>query len=383
MSFGLIILTIIWFLLILSFLVLIHEFGHFLAAKAVGVFVEEFGLGYPPRVKKLFRWRGTLFSLNALPFGGFVRLHGDEAETLEGKSGSTSQPSVPEDTEFASKSIPKRLFIILAGVFVNFVFGSLAFALIYSRIGIPTPTGIIEIIEVQPDSPAATAGLQVYDTITGVQAGEASLQPTRSNDFISFVTQHKGEEVSVSIRRNDTEGTPVEETLPVYVRTDEEKTEGDGSMGIGLSDTDLRFYPGWQMPFRGIWVGLQEAVSMGWLIVTTLRDMAVDLFTRGVVPKDVAGPVGIIDQAFEVQAVKQGFLANLNTAALLSINLAIMNLLPIPALDGGRALFIVVEPLIGKERRRRWEGKANAIGFTLLIGLIVLITLNDILRIVF
>lgn len=408
MAYGLIALTIIWFLLILSFLVLIHELGHFFAAKLMGVLVEEFGLGYPPRLKKLWRWQGTIFSLNALPFGGFVRLFGDEGETLEGgmkdsesevenvakKSPPRSEsqesqealesPEPPEprleSQKFTSKTELQRLFIILAGVVVNFVFGVLAFAYIYSRVGIPTPTGQVEIVEVLPDSPAAEAGLEVGDAIRVVEAPSEqapALAPTTTGEFITWVSQQSGQNINLTLER-----AGATQSALLYVRTQEEIPTGEGAIGIGLSDTDLKFFPWWQMPFRGMWVGVQDALAMGRLILDTLGMMLVNLITKGVVPTEVSGPIGIVSQAYEFEAVKQGFLGNLNTAALLSINLAIMNLLPIPALDGGRAIFIMMEPFIGRERRRRWEGKANAVGFMFLIVLIVLITVKDIVGIV-
>lgn len=376
MSMGLVLLTVVWFLIILSFLVLIHELGHFLAAKLVGVRVEEFGLGYPPRLKELFHWRGTIFSLNALPFGGFVRLYGDEGETLEKTS--PTAPSADTAHQFSEQTIWKRLIIILAGVTVNFVFGTLAFAYIYSRIGIPAPSGEVLITTVIPDSPAATAGIQEGDVIVAAQDDHQEIRPTTANEFIYFVGENQGESITLTLDRDGQT-----QTSSVYVRTAEEIPAGEGAIGLGLNDSEMRFYPWWQMPLRGMWVGLQEAVAMGGLILQTLRQIVVDLFAHGTVPQEVAGPVGIVDQAVKVEVIKQGLLGNLKTAALLSINLAIMNLLPIPALDGGRAVFIVLEPLIGKNRRRRWEAKANTVGFVFLIGLIVLITVKDVVGIVF
>jgi len=381
MSLTLIAVTVVWFLLILSFLVFIHEFGHFLAARLVGVFVEEFGLGYPPLVRRLFSWKGTVFTLNALPFGGFVRLYGDESENLEAENPDSINElvvkhKVSEQSKFASKSIGKRLFILLAGISVNFLFGALAFAYIYSRIGIPTPTGKVEISEVVENSPAKAAGFQLGDRIVAAQA-DPDKEFTSSNQFIYFISQHQGETVEVVLERE-----AQQQIASVYIRTPEETGPNEGAVGLLLSDNELKFYPWWQMPFRGMGVGFQEAFGLALLIVDALKQMLADLFLRGTVPKDVSGFVGIVDQAVQVEAVKQGFMSNLNTAALLSINLAIMNLLPIPALDGGRAVFVLAEPLLGKKRRARWEQKANTVGFVFLLGLIVLITLKDIVGII-
>lgn len=387
-SLLLIAVTIVWFLLVLSFLVLIHELGHFLAAKWIGTHVEEFGLGYPPRVKKLFTKWHTVFTINALPFGGFVRIWGDDAEQLEDteknddKSGAevVTSPAPKGSIPFSSQPQWKRLVVILAGIAVNFVFGVLAFATIYSVTGIPERTGNVVISRVIENSPAQAIGLQAGDEVVAVETDQQSRTEIHNTmEFIQRIELVRGQEVQMTIRRDGEE-----QILVVTPRTVEETPVGQGSLGVGLdTNMEYRFYPWYEMPFRGMVVGVQDAFSLSGLILQTLGDMVGRIFLRGQVPSDISGPVGIVDQAVQMQAVRQGWMGTLNWAGLLSINLAVMNLLPIPALDGGRAVFIILETFIGKARRLRWERLVNGYSFFFLIGLILLITLKDVVALIF
>ncbi len=362
--------TIVWFLLLLSLLVIIHELGHFLMAKWAGVHVPEFGLGYPPKVRDLFQRWGTVFSLNAIPVGGFVRLYGDDSETI---APDLLEAGRSKQEMFAYQSRSKRLIIVLAGVVVNFVFGIAAFALLFSFIGIPTQRELVAITEITTDSPAQAAQFQTGDLILSWQAeGEAAMKIKSSSELIEVIDQHRGETVSILVQR---EGAEV--WLRPTLRT--EKTATAGLLGVGLSDSELRFYPWWQMPWRGAWQGWQDSLQLSRMILQSLGEMLARLVLKGEVPKDISGPVGIVNQAYQVGVLQQGILGSVHFAGQLSVNLAIMNLLPIPALDGGRALFILMERVIGPERRRRWEGKANTVGFLFLLTLILLVTVKDII----
>jgi regulator of sigma E protease len=361
--------TILWFLLVLSFLVVIHELGHFLAAKRVGVHVQEFGLGYPPRLRPLFKKWGTLFSLNAIPVGGFVKLYGDDAEQMAVEP----EPGIPESRMFSRQTAAKRLIIILAGVVVNFLFGIIAFIGLFSAIGIPTPKGFALITEVTSGSPAELAGFQVGDQVVSFLADGQAEKIAASQRLIDLIAQHKGETVVLRVRRDSRE-------LDLSPQLRAERPENDGLLGVGLEDTDLKFYPWWQMPFRGALQGLRDSFNLSRLVVAALGDMVVRLVTRGEIPRDITGPVGIVDQAIQNEVLKQGLPGALNFAGQLSVNLAIMNLLPIPALDGGRALFVVLERMIGRARRVRWEQKANLVGFIFLLSLILLVTAKDIIN---
>lgn len=384
MSFSLVSLTIVWVFVILSLLVIVHEFGHFIAAKLLGVHVHEFGLGYPPRVKKLFRWWQTDFTFNALPFGGFVRLYGDDAESIEQGSKAAKkddqQPSqdikeqaIPDSKKFNNQPQWSRLLILVAGVVFNFIFGTLVFAIIYSVKGIPEPQ-FVEVADVTVDSPAQQAGLQSGDVIVEL-SNDSSIRPVEAQQVIDFVTAHQGETIHLKWRRNDQHLQ-----TEVAVRSLDQVAEGDGALGVLLNQVyENRFYPWYEMPWRGVLVGLEDAIWVSQMVVSALADMFYQLTSQGEVPQDVAGIVGITQQAVQVEAIKQGWTGTFHTVAVLSINLAIMNILPIPMLDGGRMIFVVAETFLGSKRRRRWEQKANTAGFIFLLSLIVLITAKDII----
>lgn len=350
------------FMLILSFLVIIHELGHFLVARWAKIKVEEFGLGYPPRAITLFTDKlKTIYSLNWLPFGGFVRMMGeDSGEVVEGS--------------FSSRPTWKRLLVVLAGASVNFVFGVIAFGVIYSQFGIPTQLGAVRVEGVAADSPAAEVGVPVGLMVTEVRVGDEAVEVRSGADLIEFVASRRGEMVTL-VGENG-------ETYDVYARKADEVPAGQGSLGIALNDMEMKHYPWWQMPFRGMWVGLQSAVEFGGLIVGALGTMIRDLVLLGQVPADVAGPVGIVYAAEKEGFLEEGIWAQLNFAAILSINLAIINVMPFPALDGGRAVFLVYELITRRKIKPKIEQWANAAGFMLLIGLIVLISFRDISRVI-
>lgn len=374
--------SIILVLLIISFLILIHELGHYLAAKKIGVKVEEFGIGYPPRLLKLFHWKGTDFTVNWLPFGGFVRLFGDSAETVESggaeSASKTSKHRADKEEEyphnhFEGKSIPGRLFVILAGAVINIVLGILAFTSIYAQIGVPTELPHPLIAEVVLDSPAAKAGLQTGDELLEV----AGVQVTGTQQFIAAVQERRGESIAVRYRRESQE-----QTTQVYARTMQETPEGQGAFGLILKDMEYVRHAWWKMPFYSVRQGVLDSWMFTRSIFSSLGSMFSGLFSRGEVPKDVAGPVGIVHMASRENLAEQGWMAVLSFTGVISLNLGVMNLLPIPALDGGRALFLVLEKALGKKRRIFWEQRANLLGMTLLLTLIVLISAKDVWTII-
>lgn len=371
------ILTILISLIVLSVLILIHELGHFLVAKRVGIKVEEFGLGYPPRIwaKKIGE---TEYSLNAIPFGGFVKLYGDPAD---------GQP-VKKDFQksFLAKSKKARTAVILAGVLGNFLLGILAFSIVYSFLGIPKKTGKIKIVGVAPSSPAEKFGLKEGDIILAVDDEKL----TELTKFTELVKEKKGKEIKILIKRE--KDNPCKETvlgggkfscqggnLVFWLTPRENPPEGEGPLGIIVSDIEVVKYPFWQMPFLGMIEGVKEAFSWGKLIVDSLKTMILNLALKGEVPKDVAGPVGI----FQVTGMvaKTGLLNILQFLGILSINLAILNILPLPALDGGRLLFIGYEIIFRRRPNEKVERWINTFGFAFLVFLLILVTINDIKRI--
>lgn len=321
-------LSILTFLIVLSILVLIHELGHYIMARRAGVWVEEFGFGLPPRIwgKKVGE---TIFSVNALPFGGFVRLHGESYE-----EGITDKKRA-----FLYKNKRTRVGVIVAGVVMNFLLAIVAFAIVYSFSGIPRDTEKLKVLDISSGSPAQTAGLVVGDIITKVGTSEVK----SSADFIRLVNEQKGKNIVFEVVKKK-DGTEL--TQKVTMKPREAPPAGEGPLGVTISTTEIYFPPIYQRPFFGVYYGFKEALFWGETIAVGLWDIIQGLF-KGDAPKDIAGPVGIF--AVTSQAAKTGILTLINFVGILSVNLAVLNIIPFPALDGGRLLFIGIESLIGKK----------------------------------
>lgn len=365
---------IIVFILILSLLVIVHEFGHFWIARKNGVKVQEFGLGYPPKIKKLFTWKETVFTLNAIPFGGFVKLEGEEYNPEDEKTVKNA---------FYNKPAKNRLAVILAGPIANLIYGVIAFSIVFSAIGIPTSLGDRpRIEEAVPNSPAAEAGISKNMEIIAFRLQDDTIPVKTIQEVIEFIDLNRGETVGV-VFQGPCDGLVCPENAiesEVYLRKKDETPPGEGSMGVAFTDFFFEKGPWYLRPIKGAWYGLKEAVALTGLIAVALVDLFGKLF-GGVVPTEVTGPIGIVHQASQNELFKQGWATTMSFSGMLSINLAIMNILPIPALDGGRALFILLEKIIGKKRIRKFEGYANYGGFILLLGLIILISIRDVGRI--
>ncbi|MBP7875751.1 site-2 protease family protein [Candidatus Woesebacteria bacterium] len=362
--------SILLVILVLSFLVIIHEMGHLLVARWAKVKVEEFGIGYPPKVKELFRWRGIPITLNWIPFGGFVRLKGEDAEV-----GSSVAKG-----DYRAASRYRRMMIILAGVTINFLFGVLVFSAIFTFTGIPTPLNQARVSSIQDDSPAMESQFPTDVTITAIQSGSNKVLTPSVTDVQQEILKHRGESISLITTGvcKDLVCDQSEQRYVVYVRTAEETTDGQGAVGIVFQDNLLVQYPAWQMPFRGALYGTIQAVLMGKEILFALGSLVHQLVFAGSVPADLVGPIGIAAQAQQLELANQGWLNSVVFAAMISINLAIMNILPIPPLDGGHLLFILLEPVVKKKRLEKIEYWANYSGFIILIGMIILISVRDV-----
>ncbi len=365
-------LSFVTFGLILSFLVWIHELGHYLAARWGKIKVEEFGMGYPPLAKVLFKRAGTLFTLNWVPFGGFVKMEGED------EVDNSSSPS-----SFQNKSLFTRMVVILAGAGMNFLFGIVAFSIVFSIMGIPQQLTRPRIGLVQPNSPAATAGIPSSVEVLAVRIGEQTVPTPTVDALITQILSHRGQTLTVVTTGPCNESTCQEsaQEFSVYVRTESETPVGQGAMGIEFVPVLYRHYPAYQMPFRGIAFGVEQALVLGGQIVVGVWQIFGDLFTKAKVPSDLSGPVGIVHQAQQSKVFEQGWLSVLGFAGMLSINLGVMNVLPIPPLDGGRAVFLVLEKVLGKDKVSRVEGYAHYSGYIGLLALIVLVTARDIVRI--
>lgn len=354
-------LSIVVFILVLSLLILIHEAGHYFAAKASGVWVEEFGFGLPPRIwgKKVGE---TLYSINLLPFGGFVRLHGELGQ----------EEITKPDRAFLNKSKKKRAAIILAGVFMNFVLAIVAFSIVYSFSGVPKTTNNVKILEVDASSPAQIAGITAGDIVRKV--GDTEI--TSISQFTSIVDQNKGQKIKISLEREEN-GETVTKTVTATPR--ENPPQGQGALGVYISSTEVYYPPFWQRPFVGIYYGFKDALYWGKTVVVAFAGIFGTLL-HGKAPAEVgAGPVGIF--AITSAATAIGALSVINLLGILSVNLAILNIIPFPALDGGRLFFIGLEAVIGKKVLPKAEATIHTIGMIILIILLLAITVRDVERI--
>lgn len=349
------------FILVLSVLILVHELGHFVTAKLMGMRVEEFGIGYPPRAMKLFTWRGTDFSLNWLPFGGFVRIYGEEYDKDAKGQGM-----------FWQKPMWQRAVVLVSGVIMNFLLGAVLFGVVYSVVGIPEVGDRVNIGGVAVDSPAEVAGVEEGDVLLWGKVEDEEVEFKESSDVISLVDEHKEEEILFGVEK--VSGDVVE----IVMVARENPPEGEGSLGVVLSTVEMVKYPWWQMPFRGVVVGTKEAVAWGRAIVISLGEMMRGIFAGEGVPEDISGPIGVYQ--FSSRAVERGWLAVLQFTAVFSMNLAVLNILPIPALDGGRILFLGVEMILGQKRKNRIEAAVNGVSMLLLFGLLILVSVRDVVR---
>lgn len=365
-------LTIITFIIILSILVFIHELGHFLTAKKLGMRVEEFGFGLPPRIwgKKVGE---TIYSINWLPVGGFVRIAGEDmvenaasAETAgESRKTLLTKLTVKQKREFFwARSKLHRTMVLLAGVTMNFLLAVLIISYIFTQ-GVFVPSDRVHIEKVTENSPASDAGLQENDII--LQFGETKIKNTEN---LVKITQEKGNmPTPVTILRNG-------EELTLILTPRKDPPEGQGPLGIVITNLEEKKYTWYEAPFYG----MIEAVKLSWFMISTLAVMVWKLITFQGGQVEVAGPVGIAQATG--QAIKEGYMAVLQLAGLLSLNLAIFNVLPIPALDGGRLFFVLFEDILGKRIKPKAEAAVHQIGMLFLLSLVVLVTINDILRIV-
>lgn len=326
-------------------------------AKRAGILVEEFGLGIPPRLfgKKIGE---TTYTLNALPFGGFVKLYGEDED-------STTKLS---ERAFSSKSKLTKIIILTAGVVMNLIMGLLAFSIVYTFSGVPRDTGHVKVLYVAENSPASMAGLKENDIIDSLN-GEVV---TTNDQFISGVEGKKGQEITLQVTSGDTQ-------KEVKVTPRENPPKDEGSLGVAIGSKEIYFPPVWQRPFYGVYYGFGEAIFWSKAVLMGFKNLVAEAFS-GHVPKDIAGPIGIYQVTS--QATKLGILPLINFLGVLSVNLAILNILPIPALDGGRVFFIVFEAITRRKVTPAIEAKAHAIGFIVLIILLLLITGIDIKRLI-
>ncbi len=380
-----------WYLLaaipVFGILVIVHEFGHFITAKWAGIRVEEFGLGFPPRVVGIRKregrgwdiiWFGgnkfegdaqfspssnhTIYSLNFIPIGGFVR--------MPGENGDITDPNGNYDPQsFAAKPAGKRIIVLVAGVIMNFL---LAMALFIAAYGFGEPKLLPQVGSVVAGSPADVAGLRPNDVILSANGQHVTfltdLQAIVNRSIANDSTKHTTVPVVLEVQH-----TPGAAPFTTTIKVREHPPAGQGPMGIEASGKVIfDKSPIWQAPAKGV----QHTFDVTGQFIQGIVQMV-----TGQTQVQLAGPVGIVKITGQVASdvPSYGWWPILSLTAVLSLNLAIINILPFPALDGGRVVLVLVEILRGGKRLRpEREGIINFIGMAILLALMLIITVSDI-----
>ena len=363
--------TVLLFFIVISVLIVIHEFGHFIAARAFNVRVEEFALGFPPRIASVVRGE-TRYSINAIPIGGYVKLTGEEDPT--------------DPRSLATRSIRVRVTILLAGIFMNLALTLVLFAVFFTFPPEVVGTQVI-VARVEPGSPAYAAGmlpgdvflrsdlsfegstLQLLDQPEDADPyGGTEIQSLR--DVTDYTQDNLGRQVSFLMARGN---TPV--IVRLIPRANPPPDQGPMGIGVGVSGGEVvtRFSPSLSV--------IPESFVQVYRFVTTIGESIGNIFTSSEGREGLAGPIGIAQVTGEV--ARTGVLPFIGFVAILSLNLALFNLLPIPALDGGRLLFVIIEAFRGGRRiAPKREALVHLMGFMFLIAVIVVISFNDIGRLI-
>ena len=361
--------TIALFFLILGGLVLVHEFGHFVTARIAKVRVLEFGIGFPPRAKVIRSKGETLYTLNWLPIGGFVKLEGEDGE----------HPDDPRS--FSAQSLPIRLIILAAGVVMNLLTAFLIFTLIA---WLWTPYTGLKFSEVDANSPAEAAGLQPGDTILAVNGQQREFFGEGS--ILTELQANVGQTVTLTIQHADGTVDTVDATLRTQSEIDASKdAEGIAQKGpLGISGGEAGFQPVFYGNHnRGLGdalvIAAQQTVYWFGLILAGLGDLVSGFVNNPTAAPPVAGPVGIATQIGDV-FWQLGPIITLYVAGILSANLAVVNILPFPPLDGGRMLVITLKRIFGARISLQAERLTYVVGFVFLFAFLIWVTGFDILR---
>ncbi|MFH1979414.1 MAG: RIP metalloprotease RseP [Patescibacteria group bacterium] len=343
---------ILLFIVTLAVLILAHEFGHFLFAKLSNTKVEEFGLGLPPRIFGIKKGE-TLYSLNWIPFGGFVKILG-ENDSVKG-----------EPRSFSSKPAHIRAIILVAGVVFNVVLAFLLLSAV-NVVGAPASVGPeitdadVTIVSIQQDSPAQNAGLLPGDRIKQMTSAGETLEIKTIESVQDFVSRHNGQFVEIDYLRG-------KEVLNTRIMP-------DPLLGIAMDRIGIVSYP----VHKAIWYGLRDTGYLTVAITKMFGVLIADIFAGGDLVGQIRGPVGIVEMVGTTAGL--GLVYVLQFMALLSINLAILNMIPFPALDGGRLLILGIEKIKGSPINQNFMKHAYSISFLILILLMLLVTYRDVAR---
>jgi regulator of sigma E protease len=345
--------TLAYFLLVIGPLIFIHELGHFVVAKWRGVRVERFSLGFPPRLFG-FKYKDTDYCVSAIPLGGYVKMAGENPE----------EPSVGAPDEYNSKSASARAQIIVAGPAMNYVLAFLLYtAVVFIGGDLQVVDSGLRVGEMTPDWPAETAGLKGGDLIVAIDG-----QPVADFEALKgYIGPRPEQEITVTVvRGNDTLA------LPMVPRAAEDPQSGvtEGKIGI---------YPEAAFTRVGLWAAIQSGAGATWQNTQMVGRFFLRFVSGRESPRNIGGPLFIASIAGQV--AEQGWRYFIGFMAILSINLAILNILPIPALDGGQLLFLLIEKVKGKPLTLKQRIAVQQVGLAFLLVLIIFVTINDILRV--
>jgi len=355
--------SILLFLIVLGVLIFVHEFGHFIVAKKSGIRVDEFGIGFPPRLFK-FKRGETFYSVNLIPFGGFVKIFGEDNE-----GGPRS---------FVDKPIYIKVAVIGAGVVFNIILAWF-FITVGFTAGFPTsvagaPEGAdikdakVLILNVKKDSPSEKAGLKAGDAIVGLSFKDGEPLGVLSTEAIqNFIATSGGKEIELSYKRGG-------EEISVIVEPQKGIFGEAPAIGIAMDEIGTVKLP----VHKAIYAGLRMTVNLTTGTAVGMVSFFKDAFTAKANLSQISGPVGIIGLVGE--ASEFGFIYLLSFTAFLSINLAILNIIPFPALDGGRIFLLLIEAIKRSPINAKVIGILNGVGFAILIILMVVITFNDVIK---
>ncbi|MHB1293395.1 MAG: M50 family metallopeptidase [Anaerolineae bacterium] len=337
------------FVVVFSLIILSHELGHFFFAKLFGVTVEEFGLGYPPRIARLGTWRGTELTLNALPFGGFVRIPEND-------------PNQPGN--LSSKSRTVRALVFAGGAIMNVVLAVVMFTVMY-MVGtlVPVDRPGAGIYYVATDSPAAQAGLQAGDNLVSIDG----LPVTSVDNALELVAEHAGQPMEIVIERDGV-------TLPPITTTPRENPpENEGALGVALDvPLERQSFP--------IWQAIPKGFEATWNAVRGLY-VGIRSIIQGLMPLQLTGVVGIYSMTSEV--AKSGISQLIEFTGWLSLNIFLFQLLPLPGLDGGHLIFVLLEWVRGGRKiPPEKEGVVHAVGMGVLIVMMLVVTVMDTIRLI-